>query len=218
MKLITEYNHRNVKSNKDKDKKYVIEGIFIQCETKNYNGRIYPKKMMRNVVDKYIDEQIHANRAVGELNHPESYIINLSRVSHKITELAWDGNDVYGSALVLNTQTGQTLRELIDSDVQVGVSTRGVGTVTEKSSGDIINDDYVLWAIDVVQSPSAPGAYVNGILEGREYKYINGNLIEIPVGYGNRLAEAVNDSLSEKLNEKLLIKQLKEFSKMIESV
>ena len=127
MKLIAEYNEHNleciVEKKSDGTKKYAIEGVFMQSESKNRNGRIYPKKIMENAVSKYVDEQVSQNRAVGELNHPEGPTVNLDKVSHLITDLRWEGNDVVGKASILDTPMGQIVKGLLEGGVNLGVST-----------------------------------------------------------------------------------------------
>ena len=148
----------------------------MQAEKKNRNGRIYPKKTLFGAVEKYISEQVNQGRAVGELDHPEGPQINLDRVSHKITALKFDGDDVVGRAQVLNTPTGKIVEGLIQGGVKLGVSSRGMGTVENKNGNVMVNDDYTLATVDIVQDPSAQGAFVNGIMEGVEWIWDNGIL------------------------------------------
>mgnify|MGYP000040868061 FL=1 len=178
MKLIAEYTEQNinclVEAKEDGSKNYTIEGVFAQAEQKNRNGRIYPKAIMEGAVDKYVTEQVSQNRAVGELNHPEGPTVNLDKVSHKITELSWKGNDVVGKAQVLDTPMGNIVKGLLEGGVQLGVSTRGMGSLEEKSGIMYVKDDFVLNTVDIVQDPSAPTAFVNGIMEGVEWVWNNG--------------------------------------------
>jgi len=178
MKLIAEYNEQNieciVEAKEDGTKNHFIEGVFMQSEAKNRNGRIYPKAIMEGAVDKYVTEQVSQNRAVGELNHPEGPTVNLDKVSHKITELSWKGNDVVGKAQVLDTPMGNIVKGLLEGGVQLGVSTRGMGSLEEKSGIMYVKDDFVLNTVDIVQDPSAPTAFVNGIMEGVEWVWNNG--------------------------------------------
>ena len=178
MKLIAEYNEQNieciVEAKEDGTKNHFIEGVFMQSEAKNRNGRIYPKAIMEGAVDKYVTEQVSQNRAVGELNHPEGPTVNLDKVSHKITELSWKGNDVVGKAQVLDTPMGNIVKGLLEGGVQLGVSTRGMGSLEEKSGIMYVKDDFVLNMVDIVQDPSAPTAFVNGIMEGVEWVWNNG--------------------------------------------
>ena len=178
MKLIAEYTEQNieclVEAKEGGGKNYTIEGVFAQAEQKNRNGRIYPKAIMEGAVDKYVTEQVSQNRAVGELNHPEGPTVNLDKVSHKITELSWKGNDVVGKAQVLDTPMGNIVKGLLEGGVQLGVSTRGMGSLEEKSGIMYVKDDFVLNTVDIVQDPSAPTAFVNGIMEGVEWVWNNG--------------------------------------------
>ena len=180
MKLIAEYNESNleciVEKKEDGSKKYAIEGVFMQSESKNRNGRIYPKKIMESAVDKYIEEQVSQNRAVGELNHPEGPTVNLDKVSHLITDLRWEGNDVVGKASILDTPMGQIVKGLLEGGVNLGVSTRGMGSLEQRSNAMYVKDDFQLSTVDIVQDPSAPGAFVNGIMEGVEWVWMNGIL------------------------------------------
>ena len=178
MKLIAEYNEQNieciVEAKEDGTKNHFIEGVFMQSESKNRNGRIYPKPIMEKAVDTYVTEQVSKNRAVGELNHPEGPTVNLDKVSHKITELSWKGNDVVGKAQVLDTPMGNIVKGLLEGGVQLGVSTRGMGSLEEKNGIMFVKDDFVLNTVDIVQDPSAPTAFVNGIMEGVEWVWNNG--------------------------------------------
>lgn len=179
MKLITE--HMDTELNyiveaKDGRKSVVIEGIFMQAESKNRNGRVYPRVVMESAVNRYVNEQVLRNRAVGELNHPEGPTINLDKVSHRITELKWDGNNVMGKALILDTPMGQIVKGLVEGGVQLGVSSRGMGSLVQKNGASYVANDFTLATIDIVQDPSAPEAFVNGIMEGVEWIWDNGIL------------------------------------------
>jgi len=179
MKLITEHLESNLEyivEAKDGKKNVVIEGIFMQAESKNRNGRIYPRDVMETAVNKYVTEQVATGRAVGELNHPEGPSINLDKVSHRITELNWDGNNVIGKALVLDTPMGQIVKGLVEGGVQLGVSSRGMGTLVQRNGVNTVGRDFVLATVDIVQDPSAPEAFVNGIMEGVEWIWDNGIL------------------------------------------
>ena len=179
MKLISEYAETKLDYLVEKDEKtgkknYAIQGIFAQAETKNRNGRIYPKPIMEKALGKYNSDQVLKGRAVGELNHPEGPTVNLDRVSHKITELKFDGNNVVGKASILDTPMGRVVKGLLDGDVTFGVSTRGMGSLKNNGNAMVVNDDYILNAVDIVQDPSAPSAFVNGIMEGVEWVWNNG--------------------------------------------
>ena len=179
MKLISEYTENKLdflieKDEKSGKKKYAIQGIFAQAETKNRNGRIYPKPIMEKALSKYNTDQVSKGRAVGELNHPEGPTVNLDKVSHKINKLEFQGNDVVGEASILKTPMGEVVKGLLDGDVTFGVSTRGMGSLSQRNNAMVVNDDYILNAVDIVQDPSAPGAFVNGIMEGVEWVWNNG--------------------------------------------
>jgi hypothetical protein len=180
MKLITEHiedlSYSILESTKGGEKKYIIDGVFMQAEQVNRNRRVYPKKVLENAVSKYLTEYVNKGRAVGELNHPDGPTINLDKVSHRITELSWNGNDVVGKALILNTPMGNIVKGLLEGGCQLGVSSRGMGTVASKNGRSEVNDDFTLSTIDIVQDPSAPSAFVNGIMEGVEYFWDNGLL------------------------------------------
>ena len=167
MKLIAEFNdqHLNVitEAKSNGKKRFIIEGIFAQAETKNRNGRIYPLPVMQKAVGKYDTDQVSKGRAVGELNHPEGPTVNLDKVSHKIDSLKFDGNNVVGRATVLDTPMGKIVEGLLDGGVGLGVSTRGMGSLMQQNGAMVVKDDFLLNAIDIVQDPSAPGAFVNGL-------------------------------------------------------
>ena len=180
MKLIAEYNesdvHCLVEKKENGEKSYVIEGVFAQAEQKNRNGRIYPKAIMENAVNKYVKEQVSQKRAVGELNHPEGPTVNLDKVSHLITQLEFKGNDVVGKAQILDTPMGKIVKGLLEGGVQLGVSTRGMGSLEQRGGVSYVGRDFLLNTIDIVQDPSAPGAFVNGIMEGVDWVWNNGVL------------------------------------------
>lgn len=178
MKLITEYVERDLEiiaeAKKDGTKNYFIEGVFMQSNKKNRNGRIYEKKTLEKAVDKYVTEQVKTGRAVGELNHPEGPTVNLDKVSHKIEDLHWQGNDVVGKASILKTPMGQIVEGLLEGGVKLGVSSRGMGSLVQKNGTAYVGDDFMLSTVDIVQDPSAPSAFVNGVMEGVEWVWDNG--------------------------------------------
>jgi len=179
MKLISEFNDIGfevITEEKNGKKKYIIEGVFAQAEQKNRNGRIYPKPIMEKAIDMYNEKQVSKGRAVGELNHPEGPTVNLDKVSHKIESLEFKGNDVMGKATVLDTPMGRIVEGLLEGGVQLGVSTRGMGSLMQQNNAMVVKDDFILNAIDVVQDPSAPSAFVNGIMEGVDWVWNNGIL------------------------------------------
>jgi len=178
MKLITEYTETDVncivEAKEDGSKNYVIEGIFAMAESKNRNGRVYPKPIMEAAVNKYVTEQVKTKRSVGELNHPEGPTVNLDKVSHLITDLQFEGNNVMGKAQVLDTPMGKIVKGLLDGGVQLGVSTRGMGSLEQRNGVTMVKDDFILNTVDIVQDPSAPQAFVNGIMEGVDWVWNNG--------------------------------------------
>ena len=181
MKLIAEFNEQNlqciVEKNSSGEKTYAIEGVFAQAEQKNRNGRIYPKKTMERAVEKSVEEQVSKNRAVGELNHPEGPTVNLDKVSHLITDLRFEGNDVIGKASILDTPMGKIVKGLLEGGVNLGVSTRGMGSLEQRGGAMYVGEDFVLSTVDIVQDPSAPNAFVNGIMEGVDWIWNNGILV-----------------------------------------
>ena len=178
MKLITEHfdNLEYITEDKNGEKNTFLQGVFMQAEQKNRNGRIYPKETLFKAVEKYINEQVKTGRAVGELDHPACPQINLDKVSHKITRLEFDGDNVVGKAQVLETPMGKIVEGLIKGGVKLGVSSRGMGTVENRKGATYVNDDYMLSTVDIVQDPSAQGAFVDGIMEGVEWIWDNGIL------------------------------------------
>ncbi len=171
MKLIAEYTDTDLgysitEDAKSGKKNVFIEGVFMSAESKNRNGRIYSKKVLEKAIEKYNQDQVITGRAVGELNHPDGPSINLDKVSHRITELKWDGNNVMGKALILDTPMGKIVKGLVEGGVQLGVSSRGMGSLEMKDGANYVRDDFMLNTIDIVQDPSAPNAFVNGIMEG----------------------------------------------------
>ena len=177
MKLISEFTDQHIEvltEAKDGKKKYVIEGIFAQANAKNRNGRIYPLDVMESAIEKYNNTQVSKGRAVGELNHPEGPTVNLDKVSHKIESLNWSGNNVMGKATILATPMGEVVKGLLDGGVKLGVSTRGMGSLARSNDAMIVKEDFILNAVDIVQDPSAPSAFVNGVMEGVEWVWNNG--------------------------------------------
>ena len=164
---------------KEGKKNYFIEGIFLQSEIANKNGRMYPFKTLQREVAKYDENFIRAGRALGELGHPEGPSINLDRVSHKIERLSEDGNNFIGRAKILDTPNGKIAKSLLDEGVRLGVSSRGMGSLKKESACNVVQDDFMLaTAADIVADPSAPDAFVDGIMEGKEWVWDNGILKE----------------------------------------
>jgi hypothetical protein len=204
MKLITETieNVRVITESVDgNNKNYFIEGIFMQADTKNRNGRTYPKPILMNEVRRYINEHVNNKRAFGELNHPTGPSVNLDRVSHLITELHERGNDVYGKAKILDTPTGKIVKSLLGEGVQLGVSSRGMGSLKKTKEGiNQVQEDFMLAAVDIVADPSAPHAFVNGIMEGKEWVWSNGVLKEqIISNYKKEILKTPSKQLQEKV-------------------
>lgn len=183
MKLITERieNVKYLTETTEKGKKNLyIEGTFLVGDTVNRNNRMYKMDTLRNEVNRYNEEFIKTNRALGELGHPDTPTLNLERVSHKIVSLTEDGNTFYGKALILDTPYGNIVKNFIDNDVSLGVSSRALGSVSMTKEGyNLVQDDLRLaTAADIVADPSAPGAFVNGIMEGKEWLFLEGKYIE----------------------------------------
>ena len=180
MKLICEVNEdiEVLTEEKNGQRQYFIEGTFLQGDIKNRNGRVYEFKMLRDKVDQYRREFVEAKRAFGELGHPEGPTIKLERVSHMIVELHPDGKNFYGKAKITDTPYGKIVKNLIDEGAKLGVSSRGVGSLEEKNGASYVKDDFRLsTAADIVADPSAPEAFVRGVMEGREWVYENGLLV-----------------------------------------
>ena len=209
MKLISEFNDNNLscvitEGKTPGEKSYVIEGVFAQADLKNRNGRIYPKAVMEKAVEKYVNEQVKTGRAVGELNHPDGPTVNLDKVSHLITDLRFEGNNVIGRAKILNTPMGQIVKGLLDGGVQLGVSTRGMGSISEKNGQVYVNEDFILNTVDIVQDPSAHDAFVNGIMEGKEFSFDANGKLQCKDGSCSIVAEETEKPCCYK-------KQIKEF-------
>ena len=167
---------------KNGKKSHFIEGVFLQSEIKNKNGRVYPQGVLAREVAKYDENHIQKGRALGELGHPEGPSINLDRVSHKIESLKESGNNFIGRAKILDTPMGNIAKNLIDEGVRLGVSSRGMGSLKEKDGVNFVADDFMLaTAADIVADPSAPDAFVDGIMEGKEWVWDNGILKESAV-------------------------------------
>lgn len=203
MKLIAEYTEKNlgysIQEGKDGQKNVFIEGIFMQAEGKNRNGRIYTREVLEQAVDRYNNEQVRTGRAVGELNHPEGPSINLDKVSHRITELKWDGNNVMGKALILDTPMGKIVKGLVEGGVQLGVSSRGMGSLEYKDGVNYVKDDFMLSTVDIVQDPSAPNAFVNGIMEGVDWEMDNtGHFIQAQIDEGE--TEMMETAIEEEVD------------------
>jgi hypothetical protein len=185
LKLITEVNEevRYLEEEKDGKKGLFIEGIFMQGDIKNRNGRVYPKEVLAKEVKRYNKEYIEKKRAYGELGHPQGPTINLERVSHMITQLQQDGSNFVGKAKIMTeTPYGQIVQSLIKEGAQLGVSSRGMGSLKQKNgANEVQNDFYLATAADIVADPSAPNAFVNGVMESKEWVWDNGIIREADV-------------------------------------
>jgi hypothetical protein len=200
MNLITEYREDSVEviteAKEDGKKNYFIEGIFMQGDIKNRNGRIYPSATLESEMDRYNKEFIETKRALGELGHPDGPQINGDRVSHLITDMRRDGNDFYGKAKILSTPMGEIVKSLLDEGVKIGVSTRGLGSVKAGRNGVMeVQKDFHLSTVDIVTDPSAPNAFVNGIMENVEYYY--------DIASGNWRATEVIQDIQEEVEKKV---------------
>ena len=183
MRLIKEFNESIsylTEESKDPKKPNVfIEGVFLQSDLKNKNGRVYPREIMQREVQRYVNENVNTKRAYGELGHPDGPTVNLDRVSHMITELREDGNNWIGKAKIMDTPMGRIVKELISEGAQLGVSSRGLGSLKERNGINEVQGDFMLaTAADIVADPSAPDAFVSGIMEGKEWVFVNGRWTE----------------------------------------
>ena len=170
MKLITEHTNEVEYIVEGKNKQQYIKGIFMQSDIQNQNGRIYPYSVLKKQVKEFNEKFVKQDRALGELGHPSGPTVNLDRVSHVITELQEDGKNFIGKAKIIDTPNGKIVKNLLESGVRLGVSSRGLGSIkTNKSGVNEVQDDFVLSTVDIVSDPSAPDAFVNGIMEGKEF-------------------------------------------------
>ncbi len=164
------------------DKNYKIKGIFMQADVKNRNGRVYPMEVLEREVAKYNKKFVNEKRAFGELGHPEGPTVNLERVSHMITSLKPDGKNFIGEAKIMSTPMGEIVKNLMDEGAKLGVSSRGMGSLVQKNGANYVRDDfYLATAADIVADPSAPNAFVEGIMEGKEWVWNHGALVEAHV-------------------------------------
>jgi len=185
MKLISETNEQIefiTEAKEDGGKNYKIRGVFLQADVKNRNGRVYPYPVLQKEVKRYNKEFIQKKRAFGELGHPDGPTVNLERVSHMITDLYADESNFLGEAKVMDTPYGKIVKNLIDEGAQLGVSSRGMGSLEPKSGAQYVRDDfYLATAADIVADPSAPNAFVEGIMEGKEWIWDNGIVKEVDI-------------------------------------
>ncbi len=197
MKLITEHTNNVEYIVEGKGKQQYIKGVFMQSDVKNQNGRVYPFGVLQREVKNYNNKFVKEGRALGELGHPMGPTINLDRVSHLITELYEDGKDFIGKAKIMDTPNGKIVKNLLESGVRLGVSSRGLGTVkTNKSGVNEVQKDFTLSTVDIVADPSAPAAFVNGIMEGKEFSTTG----EVE----HYIKKDVHNTNSKKLDEKKL--------------
>lgn len=202
MKLIKEVFEQNkvIVEDTNGKKNLYLEGVFLQAEVKNRNGRMYPEATMDKEVNRYIKEYVEKNRAYGELGHPDTPSINLDRVSHIITSLKKEGTNYVGRAKILETPMGNIAKGLLDGGAQLGVSSRAMGSLkTGKDGVQVVQDDFMLsTAADIVADPSAPDAYVSGIMEGKEWTYIDGKFVEKDIEEAKRfIRRATSRQLEE---------------------
>tara|TARA_R100000951_G_scaffold24273_1_gene20469 strand:+ start:85 stop:735 length:651 start_codon:yes stop_codon:yes gene_type:complete len=203
MKLITEITETVEYISEAKEaggKDYFIRGPFMQANIKNRNGRVYPAEVLDKEVNRYVTENVHKNRAYGELGHPTSPTINLDRVSHMIKELTRDGDNFIGKAKIMTeTPMGQIVKNLMDEGASLGVSSRGMGSLKNKNgAAEVQNDFYLATAADIVADPSAPDAFVEGIMEGKEWVWDNGVIREATI---NDYKEVIEEAPSKDLTE-----------------
>jgi len=216
MKLIKEFNEEIkylTEETKDKSKPNVfIEGVFLQSDLKNKNGRVYPKEIMQREVQRYVNENVKTKRAYGELGHPEGPTVNLDRVSHMITDLREDGNNWIGKAKIMDTPMGRIVKELISEGAQLGVSSRGLGSLKERNGINEVQGDFMLaTAADIVADPSAPDAFVSGIMEGKEWVFVNGKWNEQDV-------EIAQDTIRRASGSELEEQKLAVFSNFLDKL
>jgi len=207
MILITEVMDENsiefITEDNNGKKSHYIKGVFMQAEQKNRNGRVYPKAVLDEQVNKYITNYVDQNRAFGELGHPDGPVVNLERVSHMIKELKQDGNNWVGKAKIMDTPYGKIVKNLIDEGAKLGVSSRGMGSLKNVRGTNVVQDDfYLATAADIVADPSAPEAFVEGVMEGKEWVWNNGVIKERELeSIRNKLTKVKRNQLEEtKLN------------------
>jgi hypothetical protein len=214
MKLISEeiQSAEYLVEEKNGKKEYKIKGIFLQSNVKNRNGRVYPKDILMKEVKRYNQEFINKNRAFGELGHPDGPTVNLERVSHMVKRLYPEGDNFIGEAKIMNTPYGKIVKGLIDEGAQLGVSSRGMGSLEQRGGANYVKDDfYLATAADIVADPSAPDAFVEGIMENKEWVWDNGVLVE-------RDIEAWKLELIKTKRRALEEKKLEVFSNMLKKL
>jgi len=202
MRLIKEHTEEVkylVEEKLGKGKEYYIEGIFLQSNLKNRNGRVYPTEILDKEVKRYNEEYVTKNRAFGELGHPDSPTINLDRVSHMIKELRREGDNFVGKAKIMDTPYGKIVKSLIDEGATLGVSSRGMGSLAQKGGVSMVQNDFTLaTAADIVADPSAPNAFVEGVMESKEWVMVDGKFVEKDLIEAQRI---IRKTSSKNLNE-----------------
>jgi len=217
MKLIKEHTevvNYLIEEDKESGKKnYNIEGVFLQAEIKNRNGRSYPKEILDKEVKRYMKENVKKNRAYGELGHPDSPTINLDRVSHMIKDLKLEGNDFVGKAKIMDTPYGKIVKSLIDEGASLGVSSRGMGSLktTKDGTSEVQKDFMLATAADIVADPSAPDAFVRGVMEGKEWMFVDGKFVEQDI-------DAVKSSITKATRSQLEEAKLFAFAKFLKAI
>jgi hypothetical protein len=215
MKLITETieDVQIITEEKGGTKRLYIEGTFLQGEMKNRNGRMYPIATLSREVDKYNEQFVKTGRALGELGHPDGPTVNLDRVSHLITSLVQEGNNFRGRARILDTPMGNIARSLLDEGVKLGVSSRGIGSLRESQGIKVVADDFMLaTAADIVADPSAPDAFVQGIMEGKEWVWDNGILKESEIA---KIKRQLDNAASARVLEERKLSAFSSFLKTL---
>ena len=217
MKLIKEHTETvNYLIEEDKEtgqKNYNLEGVFLQADIKNRNGRLYPTDILDKEVKRYMKENVKKNRAYGELGHPDSPTINLDRVSHMIKDLKLEGNDFVGKAKIMDTPYGKIVKSLIDEGASLGVSSRGMGSLktTKDGTSEVQKDFMLATAADIVADPSAPDAFVRGVMEGKEWMFVDGKFVEQDI-------DAVKSSITKATRSQLEEAKLFAFAKFLQAI
>ena len=217
MKLIKEHtetvNYLIEEDNETGQKNYNLEGVFLHADIKNRNGRIYPVDVLDKEVKRYVKENVKKNRAYGELGHPDSPTINLDRVSHMIKDLKLEGKNFVGKAKIMDTPYGKIVKSLIDEGASLGVSSRGMGSLktTKDGSSEVQKDFMLATAADIVADPSAPDAFVRGVMEGKEWMFVDGKFVEQDI-------DAVKSSITKATRSQLEEAKLFAFAKFLKAI
>jgi len=216
MKLISEHFSNDVEyiteATEDGKKNYKLKGVFLQAEIKNRNGRVYPMEILEKEVARYNEEFIEQNRAYGELGHPDGPTVNLDKVSHMVTSLQPDGKNFIGEAKVMSTPMGNIVKNIMDDGGKLAVSSRGMGSLSKRNGANYVNDDfYLATAADIVADPSAPSAFVEGIMEGKEWVWNNGILQEQEVA-------RIKDEMEQNIRSRKANYQALAFAKFLKNL